>query len=187
VRSIVGAILIWAVTCPVAAADRPLAAGWIGMTGMAMALHFGMFDLLSLLWRRAGIGAEPLMNAPLRARSLSDFWSSRWNRSFSRLAHALVFVPLRRSVGPAAALMASFLASGLIHDAVISLPARAGFGLPTLYFAIQGGGVLLERRLRPRWRRPIALAVAILPVPLLFHAPFVRVVWLPFLRAIGAL
>jgi len=43
-----------------------------------------------------------------------------------------------------------------------------------------------------RLPRPIrlaayALAVAILPVPLLFHAPFVRVVWLPFLRAIGAL
>jgi alginate O-acetyltransferase complex protein AlgI len=157
------------------------------MAGMAMALHFGLFDLVALLWRRAGVDAEPLMNAPLRARSLADFWSARWNRSFSRLAHDLVFVPLCRRIGPAAALLASFIGSGLIHDAVISLPARAGFGLPTLYFTIQGAGVLLERSLSPKWRRALAIVIPIAPIPLVFHASFVRVAWLPFLRAIGAL
>jgi alginate O-acetyltransferase complex protein AlgI len=77
---------------------------------------------------------------------------------------------------------------------VVSLPAGAGFGLPTLYFAIQGLGVLLERSragrrlgLAPRISgRLFMLACTVLPLPWLFPAPFVRRVVVPFLAAIGA-
>jgi alginate O-acetyltransferase complex protein AlgI len=97
-------------------------------------------------------------------------------------------------VGPRAALLITFLISGLIHDLLISVPAGAGYGLPTAYFLLQAVGLLFERtRLGRRWLgRPLmarcfAIAVVSLPAPLLFHTPFVKRVFLPFMVAIGAL
>ena len=86
------------------------------------------------------------MHAPILATSLGDFWGRRWNLAFRDLAHSYIFRPLIRRTGPAAATLAAFVASGVIHDAVISIPARGGYGLPTLYFSIQGVAVLIERR-----------------------------------------
>jgi hypothetical protein len=64
---------------------------------------------------------------------------------------------------------------------LLSVPARGGYGLPTLYFAVQALGVLLERRRRSRL---LAALVVALPLPLLFHATFLREVLLPFLEVI---
>ena len=91
--------------------------------------------------------------------------------------------------------MAVFLASGLVHDVVISFPAGSGFGMPTLYFGIQGLGVLFERseagrRLGARRGlsgRLFALAAATLPIGLLFHSAFIERVMIPFQRFIGGL
>lgn len=91
--------------------------------------------------------------------------------------------------------MVVFLTSGLLHDFVISLPARAGFGLPTAYFLLQGFGILLERsplsiRLelqRPARGRLLVALFTIGPAFWLFHPPFVERVILPFLKIIGAL
>jgi hypothetical protein len=86
------------------------------------------------------------------------------------------------------------LASGAIHDLVISFPARGGYGLPTGYFVLQGLGVVFERC--PMGKRLglssgargwlFVTICAGAPVFLVFHQPFVRGVILPFLRAIGA-
>jgi alginate O-acetyltransferase complex protein AlgI len=59
---------------------------------------------------------------------------------------------------------------------------EAGYGLPILYFAIHGGAMLAERRLslerRPRLARAWTTAWLVLPLPILFHPPFLRgVVW----------
>ena len=186
-----GAALLWGVARHLAPA-APLLAGWAGMVGIVLLLHFGAFDLIALAWQSRGFDARTLMNAPTRSAGLSDFWSNRWNTAFNHLAGRYVFAPLARRLGPAGATLATFLASGLVHDLVISVPARAGYGLPTAYFLLQGAGVLLDRawfgreRGRNVRRRLLAAAVVLTPLPLLFPDPFVRRVILPFLQAVGA-
>jgi Membrane bound O-acyl transferase family len=173
-------------------AEPALLRGWIGMFGIVLILHFGAFYFLALAWQSIGVHAEPIMQRPLGSRSLGELWGKRWNLGFRDLSHKLVFRPLQRRYGVVAAMLAVFLMSGLVHDLVISVPARAGYGLPTAYFFVQGLGVIAERSqigkrlglgrgIRGRiWMAAIALG----PVPLLFHPRFVTRVILPFLHAI---
>jgi predicted DCC family thiol-disulfide oxidoreductase YuxK len=169
--------------------------GWCGLVGLAFVLHFGVFHLLALAWRAAGVDAQPIMRAPLLATSLAEFWSRRWNLAFHQLAEREVFKPLRRKLSPSLALLITFAVSGIIHDLVISFPARGGYGLPTCYFVLQGCGVLLERSntgrrwgLTGSWRgRGFAWLITLAPIGLLFHSPFLARVILPFLKTMGAL
>jgi hypothetical protein len=172
----------------------PLIAGWVGMAGLVLFLHFGTFQILSLIWQSAGVNAEPIMRAPLSSTSLGEFWGRRWNIAFRELSHGLVFVPVCKRIGPAFAVLGAFLVSGLIHDFVISFPARGGYGLPTAYFLLQGIGTLFERSTGTRlglscgtrgWL--FVFLVAAGPAFFLFHPSFVRAVMLPFLAAIGYL
>jgi hypothetical protein len=180
---------------PLAGAGRPLLAGWIGMIGVVLLLHFGAFDLLACSWRQAGFGAVPLMRAPARSTSLGEFWGRRWNTAFRDLTHRFVFVPLAARLGARAALLVGFIVSGVVHDVVISWPAGGGFGGPTIFFAVQGIGILCERSTAGRrfglgrgWRgRGFAAAALVGPLPLLFHVPFVTRVTVPFMDALGAL
>ena len=172
----------------------PLVTGWLGMLGVILFLHFGLFDLLALCWQRAGIAAAPVMQSPILATSLSEFWSKRWNTAFNNLAHALIFRPLASRFGVTCATLGVFLISGILHDLVISLPARAGFGLPTAYFLFQGIAVLAERSalghragLSKGFRGWLfTLVCAGGPAFWLFHPAFVTNVILPMLHAIGA-
>ncbi|HEX4084859.1 MAG TPA: MBOAT family protein [Chthoniobacteraceae bacterium] len=190
-KTALGAVLIWGVASRVPGSE-PLLAGWIGMAGLIFLLHFGTFHLAALGWQRLGIQAEPIMCAPIAARSLGDFWGRRWNRGFNNLAQRFVFRPLRRRVGAPAATLLAFLASGVVHEAAISIPARGGYGLPTFYFLAQGAGLLLERsRLGRRLglRRGVAgrvyaLIVAAAPAYWLFHPLFVARVIRPFLEVL---
>jgi len=115
--------------------------------------------------------------------------------AFRDVVHAYLFRASLRRFGLAGATLAVFFVSGLVHDLVISLPARGGWGRPTIYFVIQGFGVLLERSRLGRWLglgRGVpgwlfCAAVSLAPLPLLFHQPFIEGVVLPMLVAIGAL
>lgn len=193
-ETIVGAILLWVVARRMPQGQF-LLSGWVGMIGLILLLHFGTFQIVALLWQSLGVKAEPIMSAPLRSTSLGEFWGKRWNLGFRELAHELIFRPLYRTLGAATAGFLVFAASGLIHDLVISLPARAGYGLPTLYFLVQGAGVTLERSQfgkrfgLGRGVRGWCFMVVFLTLPIfgLFHPWFVLRVILPFMRAIHAL
>lgn len=193
-KTVLGAALFWAVPRAFSIAE-PLLVGWIGMMGLIFLLHFGGFELLSLFWRSRGIPAEPLMEAPVLSRSLSEFWGKRWNRGFRQLGHRFVFQPLRSRLGTAMAGFAVFVVSGLVHDAVIAIPATAAYGLPTAYFVFQGFGVALERS---HWGKGMGLDRGIQgwvmmavwtagPAYFLFPPPFVRKVILPMMDALGAI
>jgi hypothetical protein len=169
--------------------------GWIGMIGIVLILHFGVFHLLSCSWRNKGVQARPLMNRPLRSTSLSEFWGRRWNTAFRDLTYRFLFRPCASWFGPRAGILAGFVFSGAIHDLVISVPARGGYGGPTAFFAIQGAAMLIERSqfgrrlgLGAGWPgRFFAIGVLLAPAGLLFHRPFVVGIIAPFMRAVGAL
>lgn len=152
-------------------ADLPLLRGWVGMVGLVFVLHFGNFHLLSCLWRTLGRDAKPLMSWPTLSRSLSEFWGRRWNTAFRDLTHRFLFAPLSKRLGPKWAVGVGFLFSGVVHDVVISVPAGGGYGWPTVYFLIQGGGLLLERKIGQS--RLLAAVVLLAPAFGLFHPPFV--------------
>jgi Membrane bound O-acyl transferase family len=190
-KTCLGALLVWGITRKVPI-THPLLAGWVGLFGCVFLLHFGTFHLLALGWQRFGVDAQPIMRTPILAKSLADFWGARWNSAFNLLVHKLVFRKLFRRIGPIGALLAVFLVSGIIHDFVISVPARAGYGLPTLYFLLQGFGLCLERwnpklgLFRGFAGRCFTVIVTAAPAVMLFHPPFINNVILPMLRAIGA-
>jgi len=190
-KTLLGCALIWIL----ARRLPPLPGTWAGMAGILLVLHFGVFHLLALLWRRAGIEVAPIMRTPGLATSLADFWSARWNLAFRTLAHETVLRPLQRRLGLNGALFAVYLVSGLIHELVISLPAGAGYGLPTAYFLLQWLGLNMERsRLGRRaglhhgmcgWAFMLLITAG--PVYWLFHPAFVQRVIVPFFQTIGAL
>jgi hypothetical protein len=189
-----GIALLWIVARQVPE-QLALLRGWVGLLGLIFLLHFGSFHLMALFWQARGVMAQPIMSKPILAKTLSEFWGKRWNLGFRQLAYTLIFRPLHRRIGAAAAGLMVFLASGLIHDLVISLPARGGYGLPTLYFVLQGLGSTLERSKLgknlglqegfPAWI--FLLVVTAAPAFWLFHPAFVLRVILPFMHAIRAL
>lgn len=180
-------ILLWTAAAPRLLPVSEVMAGWTALTGIALILHFGTFHLLALWWQQSGRAVVPIMNAPARATSLTDFWSRRWNLAFRDYAHFALFTPLARRMSPAAAVMIGYLFSGLLHELAISVPAAAGYGLPTLYFVIQGAAILCERRLRRHrlfsksamagWLWTMAVTAG--PACLLFHSPFLHRVVIP--------
>jgi hypothetical protein len=194
VKTALGVTLLWAVARQIPD-QMNLLRGWIGLFGLIFLLHFGSFHLISLFWRSMGIDAEPIMSKPILSKTLSEFWGKRWNLGFRQLAHNLIFRPLYKRTGVAIAGLLVFAASGLIHDLVISLPARGGYGLPTGYFLLQGLGVSLERSALGRrlglqqgatgWIFMAVVTAA--PAFWLFHPAFVLRVILPFMHAVHAL
>lgn len=134
------------------------------------------------------------MKGPLLTNNISEFWGRRWNIAFRDLTNRFLFRPLVSQCSPRQALTLGFLASGLIHDLVISVPAGGGYGGPTLFFVLQSLAISISRSklgkrlgLKNGWRGWLFAAFALLtPVGLLFHRPFVLEIILPFMKAIGA-
>lgn len=189
-KTLLGVIVLAAAAPLVTSA--PFAAGWLGIAGFLLVFHFGLFHVLSLGWRAAGVHAVPIMNAPLVAASLADFWGRRWNLAFRDLAHRFVFRPVVGTFGSAVAALLVFVVSGSAHEAVVSLPVRGGYGGPAAYFVIQGLAMLVERR--PLARRlglgrglvgwAFTQLVVLGPVGLLFHRHFIERAIIPLLATL---
>lgn len=162
--------------------DRPLLAVPLVFVAASATVHFGLLALFVAGLRSLGFAAERLFRAPWRARSLAEFWGRRWNLGFAEMCAITVFRPLSRRHGRTVASAMAFLLSGLLHEVAITLPVRAGLGLPTLYFVVQALAVTVEERLRFTSRVWTAV-VLLAPLPLLFPAPFVRAIVAPLLGA----
>jgi alginate O-acetyltransferase complex protein AlgI len=168
--------------------------GALQLVGAFLLLRFGVFRAGAGALGLFGVEVGPVFRAPERARSLAELWSTRWNRPFSEMLQLAVHRPLRARHGAAAARAAAFVFSGALHEVALSLPVRAGFGLPAAYFLLHGALVALEARWRTRGNGPErwgargrawTLACALLPAVLVFHPAFVRGVLLPLLGPRG--
>jgi hypothetical protein len=152
---------------------------------MFFIFHFGLLELNARIWQKLGKNVKPIMDAPWKAKTLSEFWGKRWNMAFRDAAHLIIFNPLRKKVGTKVAIFAVFLFSGIVHEAVISVPAGGGYGGPMIYFLLQFIGLILQKK----WRflnHPIFTWVfLLLPLPMLFHGPFLLNVFLPLSNKIG--
>ncbi len=97
----------------------------IGTYAFALQIYYDFAsytDMARGAGRLFGIDLMENFNKPYRATSLADFWR-RWHISFSRWLRDYLFIPLQMSwrdwgqAGTAAALIITFLVSGIWHDA----------------------------------------------------------------------
>jgi D-alanyl-lipoteichoic acid acyltransferase DltB (MBOAT superfamily) len=125
-----------------------------------------------------------LHRRPWTARSIAEFWGSRWNLWVSDWFRHVIFRPLRHR--PVLTLILAFAISGLLHEWVINVPlfcvtGRALFGSMMLYFLIQAAGILLERLLFRKHARMMVLftwLVVFVPCPLILNEGMHRVLHL---------
>jgi len=157
------------------------------LPGISLTLHFGFFNLLTAAWRYLGAEANMLFREPFKSLTLAEFWGKRWNLAFSEMTTLAIYRPLRAKWGTLPATLVAFLFSGLLHELAISVPVRSGYGLPLAYFALHGAAMLLETRIpwiattlakKPALGRIWTMSWILLPLPILFHQPFLQqVVW----------
>lgn len=155
----------------------------LALVALSFILHFGLISISTGSWRLMGVNTYYLFRKPMRSTCLAEFWGKRWNIAFIEMNSIVLFRPLQKRVGAGLALLLSFLFSGLLHEVAISLPVYAGFGLPTLYFLIQGIMVLVEKQIihhpgnilqNSALARVWTYFWIIAPAPLLFHQAFIK-------------
>jgi hypothetical protein len=152
-------------------------AGWLGIVALLTTIHLGFSNLLTTFIRKMGWNVKPLFVQPLKSLSLNDFWSHRWNIAFIEMDRMLFLRPLFRLSGRDGAIFGTFIISGLLHELAISFSSGGGYGLPLLYFVLQGLLVMTEPKIgMEHWpivaKRIWTGACLILPLPLLFHSHF---------------
>jgi hypothetical protein len=134
-----------------------------------------------LVFLPAGILIPSIHDEPWRSCSLAEFWGRRWNRLFGDWFRQAIFQPLHGR--PYLATCLAFAVSGVLHEWVVNLPLWAVFGKNLfgsmcLYFLLQAGGIVVERRwIRhyPGWKRLFLWGVVIVPVPLVLNEGTLRI------------
>ncbi|MGH1347815.1 MAG: MBOAT family protein [Nannocystales bacterium] len=126
------------------------------------ALISAIADGLTGLLMLTGLHMSESFEAPMLARSSSDFWGRRWNRFVTRWAFSNVFVPAGGRRRPVRATILVFAISGLMHEYLV-VACGHGFGSYTgwmlMFFILHGLGVVLVSRVPWELPRPIATAL----------------------------
>lgn len=148
--------------------------GWALIFALLATVHFGLGEVLPWLLRQIGFETKPLFRAPLASESLADFWSRRWNLAFVEMDKILFLRPLHQKFGSRGALFGVFIISGILHEMGLSYPAGAGWGGPLLFFVLHG--VLVNFKIK---NRALTWLFVLMPLPILFHAPFREKLILP--------
>jgi hypothetical protein len=160
----------------------------LSLVGLSMVLHFGLLSISAGIWRFMGANTYYLFRQPAKALSLTEFWSKRWNLAFSEMTAIAIFRPLKGQLGSGIALTLAFMFSGLLHELALSVPVSSGYGLPMIYFVIQGSVVLVEKGLiikkitllqNKLIARLWVLFWLVVPIPLLFNEQFIKQVVFP--------
>lgn len=149
----------------------PNITGWLGIFAILICIHMGLCVIVPIFYRLAGWDVSELFDRPWAARRLIDFWSKHWNLAYVEMNRFLFYPIFRRLCGRRAAIFLLLIASGVLHELALSFPAGDGWGLPFAYFAIQAAGVWIERRWQLK-SRIFAYGFFLIPLPILFHAPF---------------
>jgi alginate O-acetyltransferase complex protein AlgI len=147
------------------------------LISLSLILHFGILNVNAGIWRLLGVDARTLFRDPVLSLTLTEFWGKRWNLAFSEMTAIAVYRPLRFSLGVTGATITAFLFSGLLHEFAISVPAKGGYGLPMLYFLIQGTVMVIEKSTQVKGRLWVVFWL-IAPMPLLFPQAFLqKILW----------
>lgn len=129
---------------------------------MSLGFHFGALRVLKGGLRATGFPVRTLFPNPLKLQGFGDFWARRWNVGYSQMMQRVVGRPMTERLGAEAGNFAAFLVSGLLHELAITLPVGAGYGLPTLFFAVQGTLVWAEKKFAWRaWWLPWAAGLSV--------------------------
>ena len=99
------------------------AGGWPAGTAVEMAQFYlllaAMAEAVRGLCALGGIEADPVFRRPVLARTPAEFWGRRWNLVVHGFARRYLFLPVARRRGPALAVLATFAASGLMHEYLV--------------------------------------------------------------------
>jgi hypothetical protein len=163
----------------------------LALISLSLILHFGIITITAGLWRYKGINCHKLFISPWKSKSLSEFWGQRWNLAFVEMITIGIFRPVSSKLGKNIGTILSFLCSGLFHEVALSLPVKAGYGLPTLYFLIQSLLIIIDQRIglkHFKYKSNLILNKLWLIIrllifsPLLFHEKFIKEVLIPILQ-----
>ncbi|WP_224361250.1 MBOAT family protein [Hyalangium versicolor] len=138
-------------------------------------------SVVILFYGLVGVDPRPLHDDPIRSKSITEFWSRRWNRAVHRFLKQTFFAPLARRGYTELGLALAFVVSALIHFTFM-VPA-VGLGWAAVmgaFFLLQLPFLWAERALgvvrwRAPWNRVWTLGLLLLSSPL-FVEPVLQIV-----------
>ena len=120
------------------------------MTGTAILVGFNMvYDLITSIavgWFDSSPSSwPPVMDDPWRADSMHSFWAKRWHQMLRQTFLVLGGYPGKWFAGNLGTLFGTFIASGLFHECAMYSMGRGFDHTVSLFFALQGPILILER------------------------------------------